>query len=201
MEIYIDNKKLELGKRNRKNFEKILKVITKKLEQNEKIIRNIYINGNILEDNTIINMDEPNILEVETKSYVDLILESLENCKNYIETFFEILFYLNLKQENNEEIIKVDIEEIHSFIMWFAELMQLIDETYYFENSDSFNEIIIDLNKDLKKLVEKRKKKLYSDYINLLRDKIANRLEIFYDNTAVYFEKILDEERNKKLII
>ena len=200
MEIYIDNEKIELGKKNRKNFEKIIKAITKRLEQNEKIIRNIYINGNILEESTIIDMTEPNILEVETKSYVDLIIESLSNCKNYIETFFEIMAYLNFKIESNQKILKEDIDEFHSFLMWFEDLLSLIEETYSFGENRLFFELIEDINNKLQMLTDKRKKKAYVEYINILETEISGILDEFYNNVDIYYQMILEEEKKKKLV-
>lgn len=201
MEIYIDNEKIELGKKNRKNFEKIIKAITKRLEQNEKIIRNIYINGNILEESTIIDMSKPNILEVETKSYVDLIVESLLNSKSFIESFFEIIDYLKFKLENGQNISKDDIDEFHSFLMWLTDLLSLIDETYSFIENKTFFEVVDNLENKLEILVEKRKKKHYIEYVNILENEISEILNKLYENIDSYHMIILEEEKRKKLII
>lgn len=200
MEIYIDNKKIELGKRNKKNFERIIKVITKKLEQNEKIIRNIYINGNLIEESTIIDIEDLNLLEVETKSYVDLVIESLSNCKAYIEIFFEILLFINLKLENAEKILKEDIEEVHSFLIWFIDLIYLMEETYDFSINSDFEELMNHLEDNMSILIEKRKKKDYIAYLNILETKIFKILENFYDNIDFYYKKIIEEEKKKKLM-
>lgn len=200
MEIYIDNKKIELGKKNKKNFERILKVITKKLEQNEKIIKSIYINGNMIEEDTVIDFSKLSIIEVETKSYVDLIIESLANCKNYIDTFFEILFFVNFKLENGAVILKEEIDEMHSFLMWITDLLYLIEETYGFEEDKSFMESIDSLQNNAQLLNEKRKRKNYLDYISILEENIAESLEKIHDNIDYYYEKILQEENKKKLM-
>ncbi|WP_022820309.1 hypothetical protein [Fusobacterium russii] len=200
MEIYIDNEKIELGKRNRKNFERIIKVITKKLEQNEKVIRNIYINGNILEESMIIDMNELSLLEVETKSYVDLVIESIANCKSYIEIFFEMIFFIKFKLENDEKLLKEDIEEIHSFLMWFSDLIYLMEETYDFSINTNFERLIISLDENIKLLIEKRKRKDIIAYLNILETKIFKVLEDFYENVNFYYEKILEEEKKKKLM-
>lgn len=201
MDIYIDNEKIELGKKNRKNFEKIIKAITKRLEQSEKIIRNIYINGNILEDNTVIDMTEANILEVETKSYVDLILESLSSCKYFIENFFEIVEYLKFKSENGQRIFKEDIDEFHSFLTWLIDLLYLIEEAYSFTETKEFFEVIDILENKIEILAEKRKKKAYIDYVNILEIEISNILDKLYCNLNVYSGMILEEEKKKKLVI
>ena len=200
MEIYIDNEKIELGKRNRKNFERIIKAITKKLEQNEKVIRNIYINGNVLEESTVIDMNEPNILEVETKSYVDLVIESLANCKAYIEIFFEMIFFINLKLESGGKLVKDDIEDIHSFLMWFTDLIYLMEETYDFSINENFEKFADSLDENIKILIEKRKKKNIRNYLEILETKIHKILEYFYENIDFYYTRIIEEEKKKKLM-
>ena len=91
MEVYIDNQKTNFGRRSN-DLEKILKAISKKLEKHEKVIQNIYINGSNIQDSIIldIDMDSQNIMEVETKTYTDFVLDSLTISKEYIETFFEV---------------------------------------------------------------------------------------------------------------
>lgn len=200
LEIYIDNEKIELGKKNRKNFERIIKVITKKLEQNEKIISNIYINGALLEESTIINIEDLNLLEVETKSYVDLVIESLAYCRSYIEVFFEILFFINLKLENSEKLLKDDIAELHSFLIWFVDLINLMEETYDFNIYINFKEILDSLGENIKILIEKRKKKNYIDYLNILELKIAPILEVFYKDINFYYDRIIEEEKKKRFV-
>ena len=109
MEVYIDNQKTNFGRRS-KDLEKILKAISKKLEKYEKVIQNIYINGSNIQESIVldIDMDRPNIMEVETKSYADLILDSLTISKEYIETYFEVKADFQQLIEDNENInIKV----------------------------------------------------------------------------------------------
>ena len=66
MEVYIDNQKTNFCRRT-KDLEKILKAISKKLEKNNKVIENIYINGNSIEEFPFIDMDMKNVMEVTTK--------------------------------------------------------------------------------------------------------------------------------------
>ena len=126
MEVYIDNQKTNFGRRSN-DLEKILKAISKKLEKHEKVIQNIYINGSNIQDSIIldIDMDSQNIMEVETKSYTDLILDSLTVSKEYIETFFEVKKDFQKMIENNEKISGIDIEETDSFLNWFSDLLFL----------------------------------------------------------------------------
>lgn len=196
MEIYIDNEKIEIGKKNKKNLEKILKAIIKRLERNEKIIRTIYINGSKIEGNAIIDVESPNIIEVETKSFIDLIIESLANSRYYLETFFEIVSDISYERGNNQAILKEDINDIHTFLYWFTDLIYLLEESYNFEDK-KLSEL---LRSELKTLSEKKKKKNYDAYFNLLENNLLSMLDNFYTNIDYLYETILEDEKKKKLL-
>ena len=115
MEVYIDNQKTNFGRRT-KDLEKILKAISKKLEKNNKVIENIYINGSSIEEFPFIDMDMKNVMEVTTKSYVDLSLESLNLSKEYIEIFFDINSGFQENIIEKEEISAIEIEETDVFL-------------------------------------------------------------------------------------
>ena len=120
MEVYIDNQKTNFGRRT-KDLEKILKAISKKLEKNNKVIENIYINGSSIEEFPFIDMDMKNVMEVTTKSYVDLSLESLNLSKEYIEIFFDINSGFQENIIEKEEISAIEIEETDVFLNWFSD--------------------------------------------------------------------------------
>lgn len=196
MEIYIDNEKTKFGKRTQ-DFEKILKAIIKKLEKNEKIIKSIYINGKILQNNTIIDMTRQNIMEVETKSYGDLSLDALTNSKEYIETFFEVKDYLHQKIENKEKLEDFDIEETDSFLSWFLDVLHLLKETYTFNFSD-LNYFFDTLLQEVGILKELKKKKDFVAYVTTLDYCICDILESFKNNIDFYCNVIIEEEKRKK---
>lgn len=199
MDIYIDNEKTKFGRRT-KDFEKILRAISKKLEKNEKIIKSIYINGNILEDDTIIDLTRQNIIEVETKSYTDLTLEALNNSKEYIATFFEVKDYLNQKIENNEKIIDFDIEETDNFLAWFIDVIHLLLDTYVFALME-LPEMYLILVDEVKNLSELRQKEDFVAYMNALDYSISDILENFDSNIDYYCKCILEEEEKKQIIL
>ncbi len=202
MEIYVDNEKFELRKNNKKNIGKILKEITKKIEKNQKVIRNIYFNGVRLEGTTVIDVQGTGVIEVETKSYTDLIFESLENCKIYLNTFFECYDVLNSKLENNEKIVEEDIEETHSFLTWFIDLLYLLDEVYDFSlRYEEYNELGVILLEEITAISEIKKAKKFEDYVNYLDFNIAIYLEKFISNIDYYSKIILEDERNKNNLI
>ena len=200
MEVYIDNQKTNFGRRS-KDLEKILKAISKKLEKHEKVIQNIYINGSNIQDNIIldIDMDRPNIMEVETKSYTDLVLDSLTISKEYIETYFEVKADFQQLIEDNEKISPIEIEETDSFLNWFSDLLFFLVENYAFafrslqETMETFREELITLD-------ELKEKKDYITYVSTLDYCIADILENFKTNIDYYYKSILEDLEQKKVI-
>ena len=200
MEVYIDNQKTNFGRRSN-DLEKILKAISKKLEKHEKVIQNIYINGSNIQDSIIldIDMDRPNIMEVETKSYTDLILDSLTISKEYIETFFEVKEDFQQLIEDNEKISGIEIEETDSFLNWFSDLLFFLVENYAFafrnlrETMETFREELITLD-------ELKEKKDYITYVSTLDYCIADILENFKTNIDYYYKSILEEVEQKKIV-
>ena len=200
MEVYIDNQKTNFGRRSN-DLEKILKAISKKLEKHEKVIQNIYINGNNIQDSIIldIDMDSQNIMEVETKSYTDLILDSLTISKEYIDTYFEVKENFQQLIEDNEKISGIEIEETDSFLNWFSDLLFFLVENYAFafrslqETMETFREELITLD-------ELKEKKDYITYVSTLDYCIADILENFKTNIDYYYKSILEEVEQKKIV-
>ena len=200
MEVYIDNQKTNFGRRSN-DLEKILKAISKKLEKHEKVIQNIYINGSNIQDSIIldIDMDRPNIMEVETKSYTDLILDSLTISKEYIETFFEVKEDFQQLIEDNEKISGIEIEETDSFLNWFSDLLFFLVENYAFAFR-SLQETMETFREELIKLDELKEKKDYITYVSTLDYCIADILENFKTNIDYYYKSILEEVEQKKIV-
>ena len=200
MEVYIDNQKTNFGRRS-KDLEKILKAISKKLEKHEKVIQNIYINGSNIQDSIIldIDMDRHNIMEVETKSYTDLILDSLTLSKEYIETFFEVKKDFQQLIENNEKISPIEIEETDSFLNWFSDLLFFLVENYAFAFR-GLQETIQTFREELVTLAELKEKKDYVAYVSTLDYCISDILENFKINIDYYYKSILEEEEQKQIV-
>ena len=200
MEVYIDNQKTNFGRRS-KDLEKILKAISKKLEKNEKVIQNIYINGNNIQDNIVldIDMDRLNIMEVETKTYTDLVLDSLTISKEYIETFFEVKKDFEQLIEDNEKISPIEIEETDSFLNWFSDLLYFLVENYAFPVS-SLQEAMETFRQELAILSELKEKKDYVAYVSTLDYCISDILENFKTNIDYYCKNILEDLEQKKII-
>lgn len=200
MEVYIDNQKTNFGRRS-KDLEKILKAISKKLEKNEKVIHNIYINGSNIQDNIIldIDMDRPNIMEVETKSYTDLILDSLTVSKEYIDTYFEVKEDFQQLIENNEKISAFDIEETDSFLNWFSDLLFFLVENYAFAFRN-LRETMETFREELVTLAELKEKKDYITYVTTLDYYVSDILENFKASIDYYYKSILKEVEQKQIV-
>ena len=200
MEVYIDNQKTNFGRRS-KDLEKILKAISKKLEKNEKVIHNIYINGSNIQDNIIldIDMDRPNIMEVETKSYTDLILDSLTVSKEYIDTYFEVKEDFQQLIENNEKISAFDIEETDNFLNWFSDLLYFLVENYAFA-FQSLRETMETFREELVTLAELKEKKDYITYVTTLDYCVSDILENFKTSIDYYYKSILKEVEQKQIV-
>ena len=200
MEVYIDNQKTNFGRRS-KDLEKILKAISKKLEKNEKVIQNIYINGSNIQDSIIldIDMDRPNIMEVETKSYTDLILDSLTVSKEYIDTYFEVKEDFQQLIENNEKISAFDIEETDSFLNWFSDLLYFLVENYAFA-FQSLRETMETFREELVTLAELKEKKDYITYVTTLDYYVSDILENFKASIDYYYKSILKEVEQKQIV-
>ena len=200
MEVYIDNQKTNFGRRS-KDLEKILKAISKKLEKYEKVIQNIYINGSNIQESIVldIDMDRPNIMEVETKSYADLILDSLTISKEYIETYFEVKADFQQLIEDNEKISPIEIEETDSFLNWFSDLLFFLVENYAFAFR-SLQETMQTFREELITLDELKEKKDYVAYVSTLDYCISDILENFKANIDYYYKSILEEVEQKQII-
>ena len=200
MEVYIDNQKTNFGRRSN-DLEKILKAISKKLEKHEKVIQNIYINGSNIQDSIIldIDMDRPNIMEVETKSYTDLILDSLTISKEYIDTYFEVKEDFQQLIEDNEKISGIEIEETDSFLNWFSDLLFFLVENYAFAFRN-LRETMETFREELVILAELKEKKDYVAYVSTLDYCISDILENFKNNIDYYYKSILEEVEQKKIV-
>jgi len=200
MEVYIDNQKTNFGRRS-KDLEKILKAISKKLEKYEKVIQNIYINGNNIQESIVldIDMDRPNIMEVETKSYTDLVLDSLTISKEYIETYFEVKADFQQLIEDNEKISPIEIEETDSFLNWFSDLLFFLVENYAFAFR-SLRGTMETFREELVTLAELKEKKDYIAYVSTLDYCISDILENFKTNIDYYYKSILEEVEQKQII-
>ena len=144
-------------------------------------------------------MDRPNIMEVETKSYTDLILDSLTVSKEYIDTYFEVKEDFQQLIENKEKISPIEIEETDSFLNWFSDLLFFLVENYAFAVKN-LQEPMETFRQELVALAELKEKKVYVGYVSTLDYCISDILENFKANVDYYYKSILEEVEQKQII-
>ncbi|WP_410207767.1 chemotaxis protein [Fusobacterium sp.] len=200
MELYIDNKKVKLKRKNYKTFGKAINDIIVHLKKDNKIPYKFYINGESLKDNTIINVDKLELIEVITKSEGEVLLDSLLKAKQQIEMFFELFDDENLDSDEPLIINEIELLERGIFLRWFYNLLLLIKTSGDLEFVyDDFNEYIKDFEEELKLAENAYDSKDYETFVEILHFSISDLLEEFYDNIENYFNNIATEENRKRL--
>jgi len=162
-----------------------------------KVIENIYINGSSIEEFPFIDMDMKNVMEVTTKSYVDLSLESLNLSKEYIEIFFDINSGFQENIIEKEEISAIEIEETDVFLNWFSDLLYFLITNYSFTFPE-LEETFETFKGELAILSEFKEKKDYIAYVSTLNYCVSDILETFVANIDYYQNCILNDEAQKK---
>ena len=200
MELYIDNKKVKLKRKRYTSFGKAINDIIIHLKKDNKIPYKFYINGESLKDNTIINIDELELIEVITKSEGEVLLDSILKAKQQIEMFFELFDDENMDSDEPVVISEIELLERGIFLRWFYNLLLLIkasgDLDFVY---DDFNEYIEDFEQELKLAEDAYDSKDYETFVEILHFSISDLLEEFYDNIDNYFNDIASEENRKRL--
>lgn len=200
MELYIDNKKVKLKQKRYKTFGKAINDIIVHLKKDNKIPYKFYVNVESLKDNSIINVDKLELIEVITKSEGEVLLDSVLKAKKQIELFFDLFDEEVI--ENGEPLVINEIELLERgiFLRWFYNLLLLIkasgDMDFVYEDFDDY---IKDFEKELKLAEEAYDSKDYETFVEILHFSIGDLLDEFYDNIDNYFQDIAAEENRKRL--
>ena len=94
MELYVDNKKVELKQKRFKSFGRMINEITKQLTQDNKVPYKFYINGEKLRDNSVVDLKDLRLLEVITKTEGEMLLDSILRAKEQIDLMLKIMKHL-----------------------------------------------------------------------------------------------------------
>ena len=202
MEIYIDNKKVNIRKKNFLHLGMAIFEINKKLLKENKILNQIYINGEMLQDNSIVKIENLKTLEIITKSCGGLILESVQNTKQYIDYYFNIVdsFY-DFEGENSIAFDDFDMLEIILFLNWFYGLLVLMKENNIFKfTNDKFDDYVEDFCQNLESVENLYKEDKFDELFIELECNTNHLLVNFYNNIDYYIEHIIYEEKSKKLL-
>jgi len=202
MDIYIDNKKVTIRKKNFSNLGVAIFEINKKLLKENKILNQIYVNGEILKDHSIVNIEDLKTIEIITKSYSGVILESVLNTKKYIDNYFEVFDSLyDFDDDNSITFDEIDLLEITLFLNWFYNLLLLIKENYIFKFiRDDYEEYMENFRLSLQSVEILYKKGQFDEMFTELETITNYFLMDFYNNVDDYIDDILQEENKKSLL-
>ncbi|WP_300618780.1 chemotaxis protein [uncultured Fusobacterium sp.] len=205
MELYIDNKKVELKQKRFKSFGRMINEITKQLTQDNKVPYKFYINGEKLKDNTVVNLKDLKLVEVITKTEGEMLLDSIMRAKEQIDIFFSIFDSEDDEEENSGKtavmVSEIEIVERGIFLRWFYNLLLLIKASgdLDFVYSD-FDEYIAEFEREMEQAEKAYDAHDYETFVEMLEFSIGDLLQDFYENTENYYSDILEEENRKRLL-
>lgn len=205
MELYIDNKKVELKQKRFKSFGRMINEITKQLTQDNKVPYKFYINGEKLKDNTVVNLKDLKLVEVITKTEGEMLLDSIMRAKEQIDIFFSIFDSEDDEEENSGKtavmVSEIEIVERGIFLRWFYNLLLLIKASgdLDFVYSD-FDEYIAEFERQMEQAEKAYDAHDYETFVEMLEFSIGDLLQDFYENAENYYSDILEEENRKRLL-
>ena len=200
MELYVDNKKVELKQKRFKSFGRMINEITKQLTQDNKVPYKFYINGEKLRDNSVVDLKDLRLLEVITKTEGEMLLDSILRAKEQIDLFFSIFDYEGEEPENVGRaavmVSEIEIVERGIFLRWFYNLLLLMKASgdLDFVYSD-FEDYIAEFEQEMEQAEKAYDAQDYETFMEILEFSIGDLLKDFYENSD-----ILEEENRKRLL-
>lgn len=205
MELYVDNKRIELKQKKYKSFGRAIHEITKQLSKDNKVPYRFYVNGQRLKDNSVVNIKDLKLIEVITKTEGEMLLDSILRAKEQIDMFFDIFDYEGEDPSTvaraKVEVSEVEIIERGIFLRWFYNLLLLMKASgdLDFIYSD-FDEYITEFEHEMEEAEKAYDAQDYETFIEMLEFSIGDLLQDFYENVENYYADILDEENRKRLL-
>lgn len=205
MELYVDNKRIELKQKRYKSFGRAIHEITKQLSKDNKVPYKFYVNGERLRDNSVINVKDLKLIEVITKTEGEMLLDSILKAKEQIDLFFDIFDYEgedpSAVARAGVEVSEIELVERGIFLRWFYNLLLLMKASgdLDFIYSD-FDEYIAEFEHEMEEAEKAYDAQDFETFIEMLEFSIGDLLKDFYDNVENYYADILDEENRKRLL-
>ncbi|MDR1835041.1 MAG: chemotaxis protein [Fusobacteriaceae bacterium] len=204
MDVYIDNVKVDMGKEKFSSFGLTISAITKRLHNENRVLDEIFVNGETLKENSYVNLESLKTLEITTRSFREIVLESLYSTREYIDNYFYIIDRF-FEGNEDEEVIEVDEEdlfELLSFLHWFYNLILIINENFSFQFAEKdFSEFVEEFSENLDVIEGLYHEEDCFDLIEALESSIGQMLLLFYDNFDECFNEVIFEEKKKNLLI
>ncbi|MDR1832125.1 MAG: chemotaxis protein [Fusobacteriaceae bacterium] len=204
MDVYIDNVKVDLGKETFATFGRTISAITKKLHNENKILDEIFVNGEMLKENSHVNLESLMTLEITTKSFREIILESMCNTREYIDNYFYLIdsFFEGNEEEDVIEVDEDDLFELLSFLHWFYNLIVIINDNFAFQFAgEPFAKFVEAFTEGLDVVEGLYREEDCFDLIEALENSMGQMLLCFYDNFDQCFNEVIFEEGKKNLLI
>ena len=203
MELYVDNKKMELKQKRFKSFGRMINEINKQLTLDNKVPYKFYVNGERLRDNSIIDIKNLKLVEVITKTEGEMLLDSILRAKEQIDLFFEVFDEKDGEASKDKmvEISEIEIIERGIFIRWFYNLLLLMKSSgdLEFIYSD-FDEYIADFEREMEEAEKAYDAQDYETFVEMLEFSIGDLLKDFYENVENYYTDIVNEQNRKRLL-
>lgn len=205
MELYIDNKRVELKQKRYKTFGRAISEITKQLMKDNKVPYSFYVNGEKLKENSIINIKDLKLIEVITKTEGEMLLDSILRARDQIDLFFEIFDYGDEDEKNvaraGVAVSEIELVERGIFMRWFYNLLLLMKASgdLDFIYSD-FDDYIDEFEHEMELAEKAYDAKDYETFIEILEFSIGDLLKDFYENVENYYGDIVVEENRKRLL-
>lgn len=202
MEVYVDNVKIEMKQKNFKTLGRAIFEINKKLLKENKILQEIYVNGNTLRDNDVIEGKDLKVIEVTTKTHGGIILESILEARKYIDKCSENFYELGA---NGQEVFtdedEIRVIEMMMFLRWFYNLLLIIQENRIldFVYAD-FDEYIDEFKKGMEGAEKAYEEGDFLSFVDIMEFSVGDLLGRFYENMDEYYSDIAEEENRKRLL-
>lgn len=197
MKIYIDNRESQINAKRFKSLGNLITNISKKLEVEEKIIENIKLNGLELSKFKHINLNnDENILEISTKSFMDITIQNIYNIKDsalQIIKFIHLFSSIDLTNFEDDYVI----ENINYQLDLHLDFLHFLIYNYPDNFNNEFKNDYKVLALECKKLEDAYNISDYQLYSEIISKKPLALIEKFIANSQKYVKYIIENENNK----
>ncbi len=193
MKILIDNKSFPL-QGSFATFGEIINEVHKKLKTEDKLLESISVDGTLLRNSSIINVEKIKLVEITSKSHRSIIYASLVLLEEYIGEFFNSLESLE-SGDTDSVIHHLKLEEIFNFLNWSLNLLYSLKDNssveFLYEDFDEFLDEYREILENFYKALESQD---YNIILEILEFDISDLLIAFRSNIESYKEDLILEE-------
>lgn len=190
IEIYVDNEKLVTRRKKFKTLGLAIQEATNKIKKNGKIITGIDVNGKVLDENFGYSPGKQ-LLEIKTKTEMEVTLEGVTGCRKYLERYIEIVE--ELEDEDLEELMDKNdaLEELLHISSWFHNLIGATIDGFMLEDSESnFFSYFEDLEEVLDEAKEAFEMGDMETLLDILRYDVGKLINEFVEDYENYRDEL-----------